>query len=78
MLVFLTVFFMYCTKSAQVATTPVASENTNELLSYKTATAPTIDGIWDNAKKLAITPNVHDPGNGLFAGYQGTTYPAAE
>ncbi len=79
MLISATVFFMYCTKSAQVVA-PGVSESTNELLSYKTTTAPTIDGvvdgIWDNAKKLNVTPTVPDPGNGLFAGYQGTTYPA--
>lgn len=79
LLVFLTVFFMYCTKSAQVVVSS-SSASTNELLSYKTATAPTIDGtidaIWDNATKLAVTPTVPDPGNGMFAGYQGNVYPA--
>jgi hypothetical protein len=73
-----TVLFVYCTKNAQV----VAPSNlsTNELLSYKTGTAPTLDGvvdpIWDNATKLNVLPTVPDPGNGLFAGYQGTQYPA--
>lgn len=72
------VLFVYCTKNAQV----VAPSNlsTNELLSYKTGTAPTLDGvvdpIWDNATKLNVLPTVPDPGNGLFAGYQGTQYPA--
>lgn len=72
------VLFVYCTKNAQV----VAPSNlsTNELLSYKTGTVPTLDGvvdpIWDNATKLNVLPTVPDPGNGLFAGYQGTQYPA--
>jgi len=73
-----TVFFVYCTKNAQIVAPTTSS--TNELLSYKTATAPTIDGtidaIWSNATKLSVTPTVPDPGNGLFAGYQGTQYPA--
>ena len=74
-----TVFFVYCTKTAQIVA-PATSSSTNELLSYKTSVAPTIDGtvdaIWDNATKLEVTPTVPDPGNGLFAGYQGTQYPA--
>jgi hypothetical protein len=74
-----TVFFVYCTKTAQIVA-PATSSSTNELLSYKTSAAPTIDGtvdaIWDNATKLEVTPTVPDPGNGLFAGYQGTQYPA--
>ncbi|MBY0480740.1 MAG: hypothetical protein K2Q21_05240 [Chitinophagaceae bacterium] len=74
-----TVFFAYCTKTAQIVA-PTETASTNELISYKTSAAPTIDGvvdaIWDNATKLAVTPTVPDPGNGLFAGYQGTQYPA--
>ena len=73
-----TVFFVYCTKNAQIVAPTTSS--TNELVSYKTSVAPTIDGTidaaWDNATKLAVTPTVPDPGNGLFAGYQGTQYPA--
>lgn len=73
-----TVFFVYCTKNAQIVAPTTSS--TNELVSYKTSVAPTIDGsidaIWDNATKLAVTPTVPDPGNGMFAGYQGTQYPA--
>ncbi len=72
------VLFVYCTKNAQVVAP--ANLSTNELLSYKTGTAPTLDGvvdpIWDNATKLNVLPTVPDPGNGLFAGYQGTQYPA--
>jgi len=73
-----TVLFVYCTKNAQIVAPSTSS--TNELVSYKTSTAPTIDGvvddIWANATKLSVTPTVPDPGNGLFAGYQGTQYPA--
>lgn len=58
----------------------VAPASSSELLSYLTTTAPTIDGtidpIWENATKLSATPQVPDPGNGLFAGYIGETYPA--
>ena len=74
----LAVFFMYCTKTDQVVAP--SSTNTTDLLCYKTTTAPTIDGtidaIWANAQKLNVTPTVPDPGNGLFAGYAGKTYPA--
>ncbi len=78
LLLLLTVLFMYCTKTAQVVISPTAA-STNELLSYKTATAPTIDGtidgIWDNATKLAVSPTVPDAGNNLFQGYIGESYP---
>jgi len=75
--------FMYCTKSDQViggsaAPPPVVS--TTELLSYKTASPPKIDGnvenLWDSAAKLSIVPTVPDPGNNLFTGYNGDQYPA--
>ena len=70
--------FASCTKNAQVVV--ATSTNTNELLSYKTATAPIIDGtidaIWDNAQKLSVSPTVPNPGNGLFAGYIDQVYPA--
>lgn len=69
---------MYCTKTDQVVST--SSSSSSELFSYKTATAPTIDGnidvIWSKAAKLQIVPTVPDPGNGLFSGYIGETYPA--
>ncbi len=68
--------FAYCTKNAQVVV--ATTTNTNELLSYKTTTAPTIDGtadaIWDNAQKLSFAAAVPDPGNNLFTGYIGETY----
>jgi hypothetical protein len=81
-----TTFLMYCTKTDQVigGTTPVPTPpppaSTSELLSYKTPSAPTIDGtvdaIWDSAAKLSIVPTVPDPGNNLFTGYIGNQYPA--
>ena len=76
--IFLTIFFMYCTKTNQVVVSDTT--NTTDLLSIKTSTAPTIDGsiesLWDNAPKLQFTPTVPDPGNGLFSGYNGEQYPA--
>ena len=78
LLVFAAIFFMYCTKTDQIVV--ASATNTTDLVSYKTATAPTIDGtidpIWANAAALNVTPTVPDPGNGLFAGYAGETYPA--
>ncbi len=70
-------YIMSCTKGNQVLDLPTTNTAT-DLLSYKTATAPTIDGtvdaIWANATKLTVTPQVPGPGNGLFAGYIGETY----
>ena len=49
------------------------------MFSEKTTTAPTIDGVieseWSKAAKLNFTTAIPDPGNGLFAGYQGISYP---
>ncbi|MBS1654003.1 MAG: hypothetical protein JSU05_04090 [Bacteroidetes bacterium] len=77
-IIFSTVLLMYCTKKDQVVA--IASTTTNELISFKTKTAPVIDGtvdaVWANATKLQITPTVPDPGNGLFTGYNGQQYPA--
>jgi hypothetical protein len=71
-------YLVSCTKNNQMLN--VAPASSSELLSYLTTTAPimdgTIDPIWDNATKLSVTPQVPDPGNGLFAGYIGETYPA--
>ncbi len=79
-------FLMYCTKTDQVigGTTPTPTPpppvSTSTLVSYKTPTAPVIDGsvesIWDSAVKLSIVPTVPDPGNNLFTGYIGDQYPA--
>jgi len=78
LLVSSTVLLMYCTKKDQVVAVDTPA-STNELLSYKTTTPPTIDGtidgIWDKATKLSITPTVPDPGNNLFTGYNGESYP---
>lgn len=68
-----------CTKDDQVLDTPEVLNGT-ELFSLHTTSAPTIDGsidaAWANAAKLAISPAVPDPGNGLFTGYIGQEYPA--
>src|ERR1700692_2398910 len=83
--VFCTTLFVYCTKTDQVLggtppTPPPAATSTTELISYKTPTAPTIDGsvenLWDSAAKLSIVPTVPDPGNNLFTGYNVDQYPA--
>ena len=72
-------YFVSCTKNDQVLNQNAAVVNTSELASLKVSTAPTIDGIidpaWANAAKLSVTPTVPDPGNGLFTGYSGQTYP---
>jgi hypothetical protein len=72
-------YVISCTKNNQVLDVAGSAASSNELLSYKTATAPTIDGtadaIWDNATILTAVPQVPDPGNGLFAGYIGNSYP---
>jgi hypothetical protein len=71
-------YLVSCTKKDQVIlnNTPVS---TTTLVSVKTATPPTIDGavdaIWSSAPKLDIVPTVPYPGNGLFTGYNGQTYP---
>ncbi len=71
-------YFVSCTKDDQVLDTPVVLNGT-ELFSSKISTAPTIDGtvdaMWENAAKLTVTAAMPDPGNGLWAGYQGMTYP---
>jgi hypothetical protein len=78
LLIFSSILFMYCTKTDQVVSS--SSSSSSDLLSYKTTTAPTIDGsvdaIWSKATKLQIAPTVPDPGNGLFSGYIGESYPA--
>ena len=60
---FVVLAFMYCTKTDQVIVSS-SSTNTTDLLSLKTTSAPTIDGvidaIWANATKLEITPTVPD------------------
>jgi hypothetical protein len=74
-------YLIGCTKNNQVLDlAETSTANGSELLSYKTSTPPTIDGIaddsWAKAQKLNVTPQVPDPGNGLFAGYISENYPA--
>ena len=68
-----------CTKRDQVLNVPQVNTGT-DLVSIKTSTPPTIDGVidaaWSNATPLNVTPTVPDPGNGLFAGYSGQQYSA--
>ena len=72
-------YVVSCTKTDQVLNTE-STNSTTDLVSIKTTTAPTIDGtvdgLWDKATKLNITPTVPDPGNSLFSGYVGETYAA--
>ena len=72
-------YIVSCTKRDQVLNVPQINTGT-DLVSIKTTTPPTIDGIidaaWNNAPKLNVTPTVPDPGNGLFTGYNGQQYPA--
>lgn len=72
-------YIVSCTKNDQVLSAP-ATSNATTLVSKKINTAPNIDGsidaIWNSAAKLNVSPQVPDPGNGLFAGYIGQTYPA--
>jgi hypothetical protein len=70
----------YCTKKDTVLNTSSSTPvNTSQLTSVKTTVAPVIDGtidaVWAQASKLSVTPQVPDPGNGLFAGYIGESYP---
>lgn len=71
-------YIVSCTKNDHVLNLPVQVNGT-ELFSKSTTTAPTIDGtidaVWNDAAKLNFTVAIPDPGNGLFAGYQGITYP---
>ncbi len=69
-----------CTQKDQILLTDPNAVNSTDLVSIKTATAPDIDAnidqVWSTAPKLDVIPQVPDPGNGLFAGYIGTSYPA--
>jgi len=73
-------YFVSCTKDNQVLDVPQINSAT-DLVSLKTNTPPTIDGIvdadWSKATKLELLPTVPDPGNGLFAGYSGQQYVAS-
>lgn len=74
-------YIVSCTKRDQIIIPGGgATVSTTTLVSVKTTTPPTIDGsveaLWKNAPVLNITPTVPDPGNGLFTGYNGQTYPA--
>lgn len=77
-LAFVALEFSGCTHDDQdfdVYEPEPTTQTTNELVSIRTATAPvidaTIDAAWDNATKLFTATEVPDPGNGVFAGYEG-------
>jgi Ethylbenzene dehydrogenase/Carbohydrate family 9 binding domain-like len=71
-------YMISCTKSDQVFETP-AAVNSTDLVTAKVTAGPAIDGtidqVWENAAKMTVTTTMPDPGNGLWAGYQGMTYP---
>ncbi|MFQ5445666.1 MAG: ethylbenzene dehydrogenase-related protein [Saprospiraceae bacterium] len=52
--------------------------NDTKLISQKTTTPPTLDGVidasWDDATKLVTTTTVPDPGQDVFKGYVGNSY----
>ncbi len=54
---------------------PIVEPASNELVSIRTATPPTVDGTidagWDNATKLFTATEVPNLDNGVFAGYEG-------
>jgi hypothetical protein len=58
---------------------PDVSINDKELISKKVTTPPAVDGtideVWNNAKKLTTTATVPDPGQDVFKGYVGNSYP---
>src|ERR1035437_6825844 len=73
-------YVVSCTKNDQINNLGTPSTNTTTLVSKKVTTGPTIDGtidaMWNNAAILNVSPQVPDPGNGLFEGYIGESYPA--
>ncbi len=73
-----TLYFGSCTNDDHFVAVP--GVDGKDLVSIKVTTPPTIDGtvegIWDQAPALNITPTVPEPGNNLFTGYIGEQYPA--
>jgi Ethylbenzene dehydrogenase len=75
------IFFLgSCTNDDQVIDEyiPTGNVNDTELISKKTTTAPTLDGVidasWDDAAKLVTTATVPDPGQDEFQGFVGNMY----
>lgn len=70
-------YFVSCTKDDQMLDEAIVANGT-DLFSKLTGSAPTIDGTvdaaWDDAPKLNFTAPMPDPGNGMFAGYQGISF----
>lgn len=69
-----------CTKNDQYIG-PKAKVSETTLISKKVTAGPTVDGTvdasWNDAAKINVTPQVPDPGNGMFTGYIGETYPVS-
>ncbi len=77
LLVQVSINFISCTHDDQEVPefNPPDDSNPSELISLRTAVAPTIDGTvdlaWDNAAKLFTATEVPDLANAVFAGYEG-------
>lgn len=73
-------YSLSCTKDDQVLDTLQTNAST-DLISVKVSTPPAIDGTiesaWDRATILKINPSVPDPGNNLFTGYIGESFPTS-
>lgn len=69
-----------CTKSDQVIDTPQVINNTTDLISIKTTTAPAIDGVidglWANCQKLQFSTAVPEVTGDVFRGYTGNIIPS--
>jgi hypothetical protein len=77
----LTAYLVSCTNDNQfVKTNPIVPINkVTDLLSVKTTTAPTIDGVveafWDNCPKLEFSTEVPEVTGDVFRGYVGNIIP---
>jgi hypothetical protein len=80
---FLIVFYnVSCKYETQEVLNQVQVQETSsakDLVSIKTSSPPTIDGVieeaWKNSPLLKISPVVPDPGNNLFSGYINDEFP---
>ena len=75
-------YVVSCTKDDQVLDTPQVINNSTDLLSVKTTTAPTIDGIadpmWSNSSTLEFSTAVPEVTGDVFRGYTGNIIPSVK
>lgn len=77
-------YFVSCTKDDQVLNTPVsqAVNSATDLVSEKTATAPSIDGtidaMWANSSVLQFSTVVPEVTGDVFRGYTGNIIPSVK